>query len=197
MRIDPTEYGPELRPLIAEERLPGLTLGPPNEAARKRLQALTVETGVGPRGLADRDMARACLAGLWLYHDFGDEAHAIAQEIHTFTGSFWHGIYHRREPDAWNSKYWFGRVRRHPVFEALRAAADAEAQAAGAADTLRRALGHTGWNPSGFVDLCQAALGGEPALEALCRRIQQREWELLFDHCYRCALGMERDRPLQ
>ena len=61
--------------------------------------------------LAILDMAQACLAGLWLYHDFLDESHSISQEIATSTGSFWHGIMHRREPDPSNAKYWF-RTRR-------------------------------------------------------------------------------------
>ena len=34
----------------------------------------------------DRDMADCCRAGIWLYHDFLDEAHNICQEIHTPSG---------------------------------------------------------------------------------------------------------------
>ena len=49
-------------------------------------------------------MASACLAGLWLYHDYLDESHAVSQSIHTPAGSYWHGLMHRREPDFANPK---------------------------------------------------------------------------------------------
>jgi hypothetical protein len=45
------------------------------------------------------------------------------------------------------------------------------------------------WNPAAFVDLCDAARSGNPSLEMLCRKIQLREWHLLFDYCYRRAVG--------
>ena len=45
----------------------------------------------------------------------------------------------------------------------------------------------------GHVQPAHAPLAQDPpqsiATELLCRRIQQREWEHLFDFCYRCALG--------
>src|SRR5438874_740571 len=76
-----------------------------------------------PSAVRDQDMAAACLAGLWLYHDFLDEAHRISQELDTTTGSYWHGLVHRREPDFSNAKYWFRRVGDHAIFPALQAAA--------------------------------------------------------------------------
>jgi len=45
----------------------------------------------------------------------------------------------------------------------------------------------TAWDPFAFVDLCQTAKGGQE--EMVCRQIQQREWELLFDFCYGKATG--------
>jgi hypothetical protein len=36
------------------------------------------------------DDAQAMLAGLWLWHDWLDESHAISQALHDATGSFWH-----------------------------------------------------------------------------------------------------------
>jgi hypothetical protein len=100
--FDPAAYGPTLSGLLAADRVAPLGPGTPNGAARLQLAALDVETMFGPRPIRDRDMARACLAGLWLYHDFLDESHTISQDIDTPTGSYWHGIMHRREPDAGN-----------------------------------------------------------------------------------------------
>ena len=53
-------------------------------------------------------------------------------------------------------------------------------------DALKFLNRHT-WDAFAFVDLCERA-AGSPS-EMLCRRVQQREWELLFDYCYRRAIG--------
>jgi hypothetical protein len=182
---DPNAYPPAVAELLAERRLPPLGPGSPNLGVRPRLQALTVEQAFAPHRVRDRDMADACLAGLWLYHDFLDESHTISQSIHTPTGSYWHGLMHRREPDYDNAKYWFRRVGAHSVFEPLRAAAAELAAAAPhpAADCLTR---QRSWDPFAFVDLCADAAAGRLSCEPLCREIQRREWELLFDFTY-CA----------
>jgi hypothetical protein len=129
-------------------------------------------------------MARACLAGLWLRHDFLDESHALSQDIDTPTGSYWHGIMHRREPDYGNAKYWFRRVGRHPIFGALAAEACTLAAAQPTIDVPRLLQAESDWDPFRFVDLCQQAAREKGPLESLCRAIQQREWELLFDYCF-------------
>jgi len=138
------------------------------------LQALTVETAFAPLVVRDREMALCCLAGLWLYHDFLDEAHKRAQEIETASGSFWHAIMHRREPDPNNSKYWWRRVGNHPVLKTL------SERAAG--------LRFEFTTPFAFVDLVERVRGTGSDLETLARQVQQVEWELLFDHCYRSAI---------
>lgn len=50
------------------------------------------------------------MAGLWLYFSCFEQSHALAQELPTLEGSYWHAIVHRQEPDDWNSGYWFRRV---------------------------------------------------------------------------------------
>jgi hypothetical protein len=151
------------------------------------LQALSVEQAFAPATVHNADMARACLAGLCLYHDFLDEAHTISQDIDTPSGSYWHGLMHRREGDFGNSKYWFRRVGAHPVFVPLHAAARQLAATVAAAPGFL--VAPTQWDPYAFVDLCEACVAGRHSGEALCRQIQQREWELLFDYCYRQAIG--------
>ena len=134
-------------------------------------------------------MAQACIAGLWLRHDFLDESHRISQDLDNPSGSYWHGIMHRREPDFANAKYWFRRVGPHRVFEPLCVdardmALDAIAVDAGVAKWAEFLIAQPPlWDPFKFVDLCEQALHGRKALRDLCMRIQQREWELLFDSC--------------
>lgn len=190
MAMDRTEqYGPVFGPLVADERLCTLGPGTPNRLSRPRLDAMTVESAFAGRTVHDRSMALACCAGVWLYHDYLDESHRISQTIDTPTGSYWHGLMHRREPDYSNSKYWFRRVGVHPVFAELAAAAAGLAAThppSPAAAFLKHAAS---WEPFAFIDLCEACVEGRAPDELLCRRIQQREWELLFDFCYRKAVG--------
>jgi hypothetical protein len=168
-----------------------MLLGPgsPEPALRGRLQALAAENLFAPQPVRDRDMAAACLAGLWLYHDFLDESHTISQGIETPAGSYWHGIMHRREPDAANAKYWFRQVGGHPVFAPLAIAAAEIARRCDGPPAARFLATQTAWDPFAFIDLCEEARTGRSAAEALCRAVQQREWELLFEHCYRPAVG--------
>jgi hypothetical protein len=184
----PKDYGPVIADLLQEDVLAPLGPGQPNARIRPRLEALKIETAF-PANLRDQDMARACLAGLWLYHDFLHEAHEISQSLHNSTGSYWHGLMHRREPDFGNAKYWFGRVGTHPVFEPLRVAAAEIAARAGPDASARFLTAQSLWDPFAFVDLCKTCLGSQTSLEMLCRQIQQREWQLLFDYCYRQALA--------
>jgi hypothetical protein len=186
MSFDPKSYGPAAA-LVETGEMGELGPGKPREASRKQLERLTPESLIPGRRLADREMARACLAGLWLAHHFLDESHAISQEISTAEGSYWHGILHRREPDFSNAKYWFRRVGTHPVFEPLAQTAREwasqevlDSHAAWLANSER-------WDPFRFVDLCEAALAGKTNGADLCRRLAAEEWRLLFDYCHRRA----------
>jgi hypothetical protein len=180
---DTSGYPPLLAELLALERLQPLGPRIPNEKVRARLQQLTVETAFAGHTVRDADMAQACLAGLWLYHDFLDESHRISQDIDTPTGSYWHGILHRREPDPSNAAYWFRRVGKHPIFPALSTAAR----------DLGLPLPSDRWDPFAFIDLCEKHRDTGDADEQMLRRVQQQEWELLFDWCFRQAIISLRD----
>src|SRR5262245_30533650 len=95
--FDPAAYGPAAADLLRPPRLAPLGPGSPNRAVYDALKALEPETLFAPRPVRDRDMAAACLAGLWLYHDFLDESHQISQDLAGPTGAYWHGLMHRRE----------------------------------------------------------------------------------------------------
>jgi hypothetical protein len=177
---------PEIQPLLAPEQLMELGPGSPNLAVQPLLQELQREL---PKKTKERDCALACLAGLWLYHNFLDESHAISQDLDTLEGSYWHAILHRREPDYGNAKYWFRRVPKHRVFTELCADAMTLTRDAGALAGSEYLLRQQSWDAAAFVDLCASAARGGEALATLCRRIQQREWERLFAFCHERAFG--------
>lgn len=121
--------------------------GPPPAAA-----AGSVETVLEDEALA----APVLQAALWLYADDLDRSHRICQQIDDATGSFWHGIMHRREGDFDNSRYWFNKVGDHP------------------------AISRIGYDPQDFISAVEKRHAEAPAdLVAL----QRREWETLFTWC--------------
>jgi len=154
----------------------------------KRLGEISLAAAFAPAEIVDPEMAQACLAGLWLMYDFIDRSHEISQSLDTPTGSYWHGILHRREPDYDNAKYWFRHVGRHPVYETLAEAARELAAVAKPVAAAAFLAEQAAWDPFRFVDLCAAA-GGQSKSGQLCRLVQQRECQLLFDFCYRRAIG--------
>jgi hypothetical protein len=185
-RFDPAQYAAAVRALLGERLMP-LDRGEPNRAAFDQLSALDETRLFDGQPVRHRELARACLAGLWLHHDFLDQAHRIAQSLHVREGSYWHGILHRREGDYANAKYWFRRVGRHPIHEALHLSARALARDLDADAAFYRS--GSAWDPGAFTDLCAATCAAQNHALELCRRIQEREWQLLFDYCYRRAAG--------
>lgn len=168
MEWNPAQYGPEAERLFSqtgEGRTPMPLVSPRNTDA-----ALAGELRRPARELfpyaAQPDAAHA---GLWLYCGFFEEAHQIAQDIHTADGSYWHGILHRMEPDPGNAGYWFRRVGQHPVFAQLHAASAALGYRSGSR-----------WDPLAFIDDCDRAA---PSAQSLLEQVQLAEWQLLFHHC--------------
>jgi hypothetical protein len=186
--FDPQSYGRAVAALLAPPRECEVGPGRPNREVAERLRGLDPETLFAPQRVRDRAMARACVAGLWLYHDFLDESHTISQDIDTTSGSYWHAIMHRREGDYGNAKYWFRRVGEHPIFGSLQQAAAALAAEAPSEAAAQLLVTESRFDPFRFVDLCEAAVRGRSSGETLCRKVQAREWELLFDYCYRRAV---------
>lgn len=160
--------------LLIDDRLMPLGPGSPNLAVRGSLSQLSAAT-LFARPVQNLDFANACLAGLWLWHDFLDESHTISQSISTPEGSWWHGIMHRREPDAWNSKYWFRRVGHHPVVAQLVEHAPA--------------LGYKFTDSFEFVDFCDRLRGSGTPEETVAKQVQRLEWRLLFAHCSSLAIS--------
>jgi hypothetical protein len=180
-------YPPAVQALLAEERLAELGPGHPDAACRPALEALTVATLFGTSPVRRPDLARCCLAALWLHHDYLDESHALSQDIAGPEGSYWHALMHRREPDYGNAAYWFRRVGRHPIFAPLaRRAAELTLQA-GSPPGSAFLADQPAWDPFAFINLCEIAAGGDADCALLCRRIQRAEWDLLFAWCFEQA----------
>lgn len=150
-----------------------------------------VETGNKP-------YARSFLSGMHLWNDSLEASHTISQDIHTPEGSYWHAIMHRMEGDYWNSKYWYKRVGRHPVFPELHQAvremakepgALANAEADRAKSELEALILPETWSSDRFVDEVERQADKErhDAAVALLERIQWIETALLLRHCYRAA----------
>lgn len=189
MNFDPQKYGAAVAELLAAAPLCELGPGAPVTEKHTALRGLDEDTVVAPNSLGDRDMARCCVAGLWLLYDFLDESHKVSQAVHTSSGSYWHGIMHRREPDYSNSKYWFRKVGNHPIFETLCRAAGDLATKEEPEPANQFLIEQNAWDPFRFIDLCESAARGQSSSELLCRRIAQIEWQLLFDYCYDKATG--------
>ena len=126
----------------------------------------------------------ALAAGLLQVHDFWEASHDAAQQAddrgERNTSAYWHGIAHRREPDASNAAYWFRRVGRHPVFVPLAEAARPLFAETGLAALEPDLISGGGWNANAMTSLCTTARAGTQE-EQLARRLQRLEMWLVLE----------------
>jgi len=141
-----------------------------------QLRAADDATLSGQQAIGKPAMFTLVRGGLFYALDAIDEAHKIFQDSSGDLGSYWHGMMHRREGDFDNARYWFRRAGTLPIFDALHGAA-----AEFSADMARQST----WDPYLFTGACeQARFGEEEGLMELSR-LQQVEFEGLFDYCWR------------
>lgn len=151
-----------------------------NKDVEKQLDAISEADLFGDVTITNAPFAAAVLSGLYLWNDCLEKSHTISQSIKNSTGSYWHGIMHRREPDYSNAKYWFRNVGQHELFPTLKSETS-ELMDQGPMVFL---AGGTDWDPFLFVDLCQKADQGETDLAPTLQQVQMREIELLLDYSY-------------
>lgn len=181
-------HGPATKELLAkaaaENRPLSLKFGTPASEALATLKAMSDQTISQNRRVRMPHDAASLHAGLWLLFDFMNESHGYSQDTPTPSGSYWHAILHRREPDPSNAKYWFARIGEHPILPEL--LQDAKELAAGS--SLAGAIDKmTIWDSAWFVDRCCGS--NDATTEAVLLKIQRREWELLFEYNFKKAFA--------
>ena len=145
--------------------------------------------GAGQSVLEKSNLKPLAQGALYLYFDCFEEAHNIANDHEGSPEGNWiHAILHRREPDAWNSKYWYARVRipkklsQEIAQEALKQLGKEPPREL---ETFQKKLSKSGeWEPEAFVDLCDKARKEDPVSGAykLLAGIQEAEWRGLLNH---------------
>jgi len=178
MELNAASYGLEVQAILdgARGRLSSLvTRSEPATAERKNSISLAL--------FAHSAHPAGALSGLWLYADFFDQGHSVAQDDKSREGSLWHAIAHRREPDYWNSSYWYRQAGNHPIYPAILEAARRLSDSMPGAGF--RGAGSSKWEPHVFVEYCEEAARSRGEREQFALRLQRAEWEILFDYCAR------------
>ena len=184
--IEKLEAGNPLPPLVPE-------VSWSNELTDE-LSALSLEDLFDGQSIKDDTFGGAMKSGLLLWNDALDDSHEISQELSNNTGSYWHGLMHRREPDYSNAKYWFGRVGTHPIFPKLREQAITLTQnVQDPSDTLSQIVktieSSSEWDAYQFIDWCQAAENDSSSdVTQFLQQVQVEEIKLLLAYSYQNAV---------
>ena len=164
--------------------------------------ATAIEAAV-PSLATDHRNKRCVESGLLLLWDFLDDSHEISQTMEgkgsPRTADYWHGIMHRREPDAGNASYWFRRVGSHPALDHLGTQLIAWMRDLKASSEMlqlaeSRLLKNKSLDPSALIELSTSALRnpGSSADQTL-RMVQYLE--ILNLLVWSCGNGSVTDRP--
>ena len=167
--------------LIATPELPGL--GPNQRSSARAASDINAEVRSWANDLQlDADTLDVLRSAALLWHDHLDASHSISQSIPTATGSFLHGIMHRREPDYGNAKYWFHRVHSHPAYADIAQAVQERLDSGEIPSSLSHLVGQGNWDAFGFVDAVEEGLGSnrDPEFIQSLQLVQQVEFECLL-----------------
>ena len=158
------------------------------------LDGLSLEDLFQGQEVKDDTYGKAIKSGLLLWNDALDESHEISQTLGNDTGSYWHGLMHRREPDYSNSKYWFGRVGDHPIFPSLRdRVLSLSKEIENPSDPLSQVIhsieSEDNWDSFQFVDWCESA-ENDPTSDSteFLKQVQAEEIKLLLAYSFQNAI---------
>jgi len=158
-------------------------LKPVNVLAKPVANASQVSSG--------RIHAHLAIAGLWLLHDALDDAHKICQKYEegegAQTAAFWHASLHRREGDFSNAKYWYSLAGKHAALNTLASHAS-QLTREFAANKMIFKITARGFDPSAFVDFCEAAHEDPRSHQhGAAVMLQRLEWQVLMADTIRMA----------
>ena len=151
----------------------------------------------------DQRNKRCIESGLLLLWDFLDDSHEISQTMEgkgsPRTADYWHGIMHRREPDAGNASYWFCRVGSHPALDHLGTQLIAWMSELKASPEMlqlaeSRLLKSKSLDPFALIELSSAALRNPGSVSDQTLRMVQY-LEMLNLLVWSCGSGSVTDRP--
>jgi hypothetical protein len=183
MILEIEHYSPFLQQIVTEDAIGRFPCSEPQTEMLDSLSDSNQALLFGSSDVVDPEMAQCCESGLWLLFGFLNQSHEISQSIHNAEGSYWHAIMHRLEGDFSNSKYWYHQVGDHSVLDAIGlVAGDLEA---GGADIGALVDASMTFSPDLYVNFCQRNSESE-----IARKLQQIEWQCLFQHCYVSAIGL-------
>jgi hypothetical protein len=197
-------YSDIVERLRARTEVPLFAAQPWDAELQAALRDATPEELFPGQAVVDPRAAVAVLVGLRLWNDDFPGAHNLAQGLEDATGSYWHGLCHRREghqgsgveSNLANARYWFRQVGRHPAYDAVYRSALSALQSAGSgfrwrseAQSLLEQRGE--WDPNLVVEWAGEIARGvlSPESQRLVEELQWREIGCLTDWCAQQALG--------
>ncbi len=183
--IEKLESGNPLPPLVPQEAW--------SSELTEALESVSLDELFQGASVKNSTFGNAIKSGLLLWNDALNASHNISQGLENQTGSYWHGIMHRREPDYSNSKYWFGRVGTHPIFPQLRERAIAILQEISNPSDALRSIAQAieaseDWDAYQFIDWCQASENGTDDVTRFLQQVQAEEIKLLLAYSYQNAV---------
>lgn len=116
--LAPEDLPPAVRSIVESAPIPGLGEAPRATETAAEIERLLADDApcLASLGSSRRELI---LAGLWLLAGELERSHVMSQNQSSASGSYWHGMMHRREGDYSNALYWFRRAGQHPVMSQL------------------------------------------------------------------------------